>query len=98
MSSVEPLVRSFKRQRCAQNLLLKYEALSVFLDQQYVGSPNYLLRMSANSKLSKRAWERVMCHAREAFRLLLDRLHQNFIIDKDSFLQSLSLPDSSPSS
>ena len=67
MSSVDPLVRSFKRQRVAHQLVDKYVALSVFLDQ-YVGAPKYLLRMSANPKLSKRAWERVMYHAKEAFR------------------------------
>jgi hypothetical protein len=85
MSSVDPLVRSFKRQRVAHQLLDKYVALSVFLDQYDVGAPNYLLRMSANPKLSKRAWERVMYHARGAFRHLLD---QNSI-DKD-FDQSLT--------
>ena len=84
MSSVDPLVRSFKRQLVAHQLLDKYVALSVFLDQ-YVAAPNYLLRMSANPKLSKRAWERVMYHARKAFRHLLDQSS----IDKD-FDQSLT--------
>lgn len=73
MSSVdvEPLVQSFKRQRVAHQLLDRYVALSVFLDQ-YVEAPTYLLRMSSDPNLSKSAWESVIYKARKAFRILLE--------------------------